>query len=869
MVVSLDKKEVARITDVNRLEKLAEGQYANIISNTNPQHLLASMFYRIYDGTGYKKEKTLFQKAQGKVKNPPVVRYGGTESAKQVETAFSENPDKSLLRVWNSFNNAQLSYLSPYINFFSRITDSGGKLSYKSIPLQSVHPTINIGSKEEQMLGRSNAIFGFLGLKSVDIELAGKYEETKYSDVKVEVTFAGNTLHIMDNEDYLPLVVPHDSKNNMMGHQLLMEYGYNDISPSAKKNLKFTNQQVKEIKGQKTRFILYYYKHDFNIQQDGSFTLKVNYIARASEQLRSIDLGMPQKKDFEALYGNRRYSLGEVDDDFDSQIYKYIEDTHPSADEEQRAIIRNYFYAMRKGKKSEVTTLFKTRKQAVVNLAFGKLKEIPALLRHNGLEFAFAMPEWNRQAYFIKCAVISAHLDMMARSEPHPLESNFANLYSAATSNLALVSPNPRVINRKSFYDYAAIAFSDVNPGGQLDGESIFKTPSYVGHTRAQAYHDAVNAYTTSYFTKTKTVSKYKSAGQVVSSAEEGEDLVTRSFSVGTVEGKLDSPKYFTGATFYKLGDLLQAFMLVTNGTESFSKDNISVFLGTCRVRNRFHTVNYSNYFSARKKQERFVPLYDIPIENSEFINMLNENFINKSTAKITFMAFFEGLMSIVRKYYLVGDAITQSRLNHPSRGVTMDLVTTTLQNGQKIAKDSATSLSQIKKTDFKKMSAKGIGKLPDSDGVYSLFVINAGATAPSPKKKGENEKVYDSYYIGSEFSVVKRAKFNRVQTATQKATESDNVAAAMEDETGGLIPHLYNVDIDIIGNVKFTPGYYFNLKPFAPKLKIKKPSTYASGGILKKLGLDNLNVTLTVNHRIDSRGFNTSLRSMAVVKNK
>ena len=43
----------------------------------------------------------------------------------------------------------------------------------------------------------------------------------------------------------------------------------------------------------------------------------------------------------------------------------------------------------------------------------------------------------------------------------------------------------------------------------------------------------------------------------------------------------------------------------------------------------------------------------------------------------------------------------------------------------------------------------------------------------------------------------------------------------------------------------------------------------FQSQGILKRLGMDNLNVTITVNHKIGPNGFQTSLKSMAVQKNK
>ena len=894
--------------NVEHLEKLAEAQFVKLISEANGQYLLSSLFRRIteiphtkcdlLEGKNYANHDYLYKQSG----RPPVILpFQGSADPKTIEAAFSIREDADGRDVWNTFNNAQLTYLTPFVNFYSRFTDNNGQNEQiEPIPIQSVHPSIDTKSKDHFAAGRSNAIFGFLGLKDIDIELAGKYEETKYSDIKVDVTFAANTLHVMDSEVYLPLVIPHFKKNNMMGHQLILEYGWNTISDAAKKSLKFTKAQIKEISQQRQKYVLYYYKHNFSVDQDGSFTLVINYIARATNVLQNIDLGTPIGTEFEALYGNTPFNfegtnikqtldqapivtdflknIGFADDeDYNSKIYKYIENNHPGATEKQRSIIKQYFYTIAAGKNKKdargIQKLFTTRKQAISELAYEKMARIPSYLRENGVEFMLTIPHINRRAHYLRCAIISAHLDLMAKADPHPKEVSFGTLYEAALHKLAEDKPMKRVTNKVDFYNMANVAKES---GCNIDGQGVFdlNVPfvSSLGTDNCKPSKRArqVTANQPRVLGFTYPAEHYWKKGYVTfDGAESG--VAQTAFKADTLESKAELVTAYESIFFYRFGDLLEGFLEMTSGKQTFIDENIVFALGTCRVRQRFYNTSFGTYFTSeeRDKREFYWPLADIPIERNEFINMINRRYINKSTSRITFLSFFNGLMNIVKKYYMVGDPILTPKLNQPARSVTMNMINTSFHEGNKFKERTAAGKWGYTLSDIRKLKPAIFSDPSKPAGNYNIFVVNAGATSPAERPKGENEKNYDTYRVGSAFSVVKRAKFNRVQTNAQKAVESDNVAAVAEDEAGGIIPHLFNVDVEMFGNVRFTPGYYFNLKPFAPKLVNKKPSPYTSQGILKRLGMDNLNVTITVNHKIGPNGFQTSLKSMAVQKNK
>ena len=873
MAVKFTSEQLSEIFDADRHLKLSEAMYAKIVANANRQYIVSSLYPRIWRTISeYKNATPLGHVVNPKI-GPAIIRYPGEDTPRTVDGAFSVNKDTNGRQVWNTFNNAQLTSLTPYVNFYSKFTDNtGANITYESIPLQNVHPSIKVKNHADYAMGRSNAIFGFLGLKSIDIELAGKYEETKYSDIKVDVVFAGNTLHLLDNETYLPLIMPHYEKNNMMGHQLMLEYGYNDPSAQTIKNLKFSKSQVKELKRQRMTYALYYYKHDLNIEQDGSFTLTVGYIARATQELKNVDLGMPAGSDFTKLYGSDPFPNKGVTKipDLDAKIYKYIEDTHPGADEAQRSIIKNYFYQS----PSTADQLFENRKQQIQQDAVSKIKTIPATLRSKGLEFLITLPHIKKRAHYLRCAVIASHLDMMAHSDPHPLELGgaaytFPDFYKNVTGVLAMDSPTKKVVSKHDFYQTATVANNE-DTNSQLQGTNIFRNLNDTSIPLLAAQTAEQKKYTGGFFAVTKTAKEYLAAGMIDTKASHAPRFAT-AFKPSTTEGRAEDAFYYEHAYFYRFGDLLEAFLTVTSGRQTFADQGVSIFLGTCRVKSRFNTTMFDGYFNHRDQQTGNFPLYDVAIEKNEFINMINDNYINRSASRITFQSFMDNLMNIVRKYYLVGDPITQPKVNHPANAVSMNMYSVPRSVAERFSKDKNLSLRKIETTDFRKpvggTKAKGSTITPAETG--NIFVINVGNTGPSPQLAGVNEEKYDTYYIGDIHTVVKRAKYTRVQTATQKAIESDNVAAVAKDEEGGIIPHLYNIDMDMIGNVRFTPGYYFNVKPFAPKIAgNRKNPPYASGGILKRLGLDCLNIAITVNHKLDQNGFNTTLKSMAILKN-
>ena len=402
--------------------------YANLLESSNKQHMLSILFPGLHEciATGRNNlngfpPRHISQQVNRNlpgltsfVENANSINTAGPPyyDPRIVESLFTKGVDLAHREVWNSFNNAQMSFLTPFVSFATKTVNSNNEVELRSIPLQNMQPAV---SNYKSIYGNSNLAFGFLGLKDVDVELAGRFEETRFSDIKVAVQYAGNSLQILSDPVYLPLVSPATDTNQLgIGHELVMEFGWNPISSQAQKSLKFTRPQVQFIEQQTERYALYYYKHDFNIDMDGSFTLTVNYIGRAAEVLKQIDLGSGPLDEIARNYPAT--TLGSARQQRDPQlaplVQMYISEMHPSISYAASNQIYNHFSEMQSlSGLDAVTTSMKSRKSSQRAASLKNLQLMTEFLRNEKLEFATAIPTINRRIKLMRCAVLSAFYD--------------------------------------------------------------------------------------------------------------------------------------------------------------------------------------------------------------------------------------------------------------------------------------------------------------------------------------------------------------------------------------------------------------------------------------------------------------------------
>ena len=146
--------------------------------------------------------------------------------------------------------------------------------------------------------------------------------------------------------------------------------------------------------------------------------------------------------------------------------------------------------------------------------------------------------------------------------------------------------------------------------------------------------------------------------------------------------------------------------------------------------------------------------------------------------------------------------------------------------------------------------------------GMTMFYYINV--CSPSPPITPKVMETFDSYHVGSTSSIVKRVSFNQANSAVQQARADDNVVASLRNEDSVIIPQVYNVAMDVVGNVNFYPGYSFHLHPTMLGL-----SQDTKDSVLKTLGLTGTYMSTKVSHSFTMEGFTTSLDSYNVYVDK
>jgi hypothetical protein len=194
----------------------------------------------------------------------------------------------------------------------------------------------------------------------------------------------------------------------------------------------------------------------------------------------------------------------------------------------------------------------------------------------------------------------------------------------------------------------------------------------------------------------------------------------------------------------------------------------------------------------------------------------------------------------VVEKYYLNGDyildaggAVGASQIKSAQFSVT---------------KEVAKNVSKYIKGDSSLRS--GLRALASSnEKPVNLFFMSAGPSLPDIKSD------LDYYTIASANSIVKKVNYTQSNLNTMKARRDENIVQAYQTGNLTVLPQLYNVKMDIVGNLNFIPGYYFHLWPNSMGLNPHKKDS-----VLKKLGLMGTYMTIKVSHSIGQSGFTTSI---------
>ena len=306
-----------------------------------------------------------------------------------------------------------------------------------------------------------------------------------------------------------------------------------------------------------------------------------------------------------------------------------------------------------------------------------------------------------------------------------------------------------------------------------------------------------------------------------------------------TRQPHVDSEDHGDDFVFYRLGDILSSFICSGGGQirDFMNEQRLQYVLGNIRV--PFSSI------TGRPERPITCSLYNIPIEHGEFMVLVQRHFAGKARGThINASAFIASLFDVVRKYFLTGNAALDPSVVGKQQ----------LRSNQIVLndRDALTNNMNRRALRRRRLGSKRIS-LPPTGGRDNLRRYLVYSASPHPASLSEDD--YDSYIIGANNSVIKKVSFAQSDNSVIEAWADDNIVASYRDEESNLIPQLYNVKMDLVGNVKFLPGYTFVLYPTILGLSDKSAER-----IHKRLGLSGTFVTARVEHRIGQNGFTTTL---------
>ena len=229
----------------------------------------------------------------------------------------------------------------------------------------------------------------------------------------------------------------------------------------------------------------------------------------------------------------------------------------------------------------------------------------------------------------------------------------------------------------------------------------------------------------------------------------------------------------------------------------------------------------------------RVMSLGDIPVTYFLINKVLNEIYVSKVKNKLTLGNFLNKMLFYIKKYYMEGDFVFDSgRLMSAGTMRTIQVVCT------------PTSLT-------KPGAVRQFAKNVTGVNVEENFIVLAGPAADKPEVPSE----YDSYIAGSTNSIIKKLNFTQSNSQVMQAHRDDNITATYRSAKGQVLPQLYNVNMEIVGNMNFIPGYTFNLVP-----TVVGVNPAARGNIIETLGITGVYWATRIEHTIGQNGFTTKL---------
>ena len=237
---------------------------------------------------------------------------------------------------------------------------------------------------------------------------------------------------------------------------------------------------------------------------------------------------------------------------------------------------------------------------------------------------------------------------------------------------------------------------------------------------------------------------------------------------------------------FTTVGYFVQTFL--SKIKDQISGRDIKVVLGTVKIS-----------IPGDKANKKTYSIFDIPIAEQTIKTVVGKLFTEKAATKVTFLAFMQVLMEeVIQKYYMQGDYVLDSGLKASSNTVRTTQFTVPKATASKI---NSSTIKKGFRQDIRSLA--NIENPPESVNLY--FVTAGPAADPSTL-------LLDNYVVSSPNSIIKKINYTESNVATIAEKRNDLIAKAYRDGNLEILPQVYNVKMDIVGNMMFIPGYAFNL---------------------------------------------------------
>ena len=736
-----------------------------------------------------------------------------------MEMSLAFSPRQQSTEVFNTFNNAQLTSLTPLVEMFVKNeTDN----SITPIPLQNVHNKLS-------MFSNQGDTYSFLGLKEINIDLKGDSFETRKRDIDISIIFYANNLNVFNENGngkiYIPLIHPfHKNKGNRF--RLMLRTGWNNPSPATKESLFFRKEdkpKLEAIKKQKIVYELQYTKHTFNFNEDGSFTIQVDYVSSVEDSLYDISYTDISDEEIKDTYPFRKAK--KISGRREKQIDDYIRENHPAASTASKTRIYNYFAS----DPELIDERIANKKESIQSRNTKIFHDMINLLKSNN------------------CVYTVAAKKSIVQNEMFVRAVNAASFAEGEDAGYSIF----RQPNLRKLYLLQEELTGLTVPSAAEGGQSFFKIEDYnKTFTLSRGVLDHEGDTRMFYIAR---VRKNTKVLDYVSKLSDYEDE-------RMVGSDLAHPAIWRVFEVYKLGDVLNAFIASSPNSTALERTEIALGSITISGFSKCYPALNRNAVgsSANPQVGQFYdragfglyqnldvdagipethPLYDIPITYQMLQRIVAENFAATTRNRLTYFHFFNSLMSrVVRPYFLEGDPALQA-----GQATTKGVVRTYQKS---IPRSSS----------VERQNVEGLKRVfnPTSLPIEKLKQVHITYCGPAASKTSSS---IDIYRIGSAGSVIKSVQFSQANTGIEKARATDNAAATYRNGKSELIPQLYNVQMEIVGNLSFYPGYIFDLRP--AMIGVDQQSQAI---IFRTLGLLGKYFTTHVQHKIGMEGFSTKI---------